>query len=347
MAIVAVPVWTPVPPFPQLSERRLGTYNSKAYAFANHISSVFMAELGALVTSAYDNAMWAQDRAAAAQAQAVIATAQADLAMGYRNTANNAASTATTKRDEAVNAASTATTKRDEAVNAAAAAVPAAAEATQARADALAAAAAAQVFATQQLKATSASNLVPGAGPKTFMVEPGRSFVKGMYLVATSTGAAVNQMSGPVDSYDGATGALALLVDAFTGTAARADWVIGVAASASTGLQSLHRGAYLREANGGTLVTNKRYGIWTGGGAIAMNMPALADCAGGDEILLGNLDGTWAATNFTINCPANVRFINSANGDESTLVCNTNKVQGIRLLCTFKDASRARWAVMF
>lgn len=235
MAIAAVPAYTAVPPFPQLSERRLGTYNSKAYAFATHMSSVFMAELGALVTCAYENALWAQDRAAAAQAQAVIATAQADLAMGYRNTANNAASTATTKRDEAVNAASTATTKRDEAVNAAAAAVPAAATATQARADALAAAAAAQVFATQQLKATSASNLVPGAGPKTFMVEPGRSFVKGMYLVATSTGAAVNQMSGPVDSYDGATGALALLVDAFTGTAARADWVIGVAVPSSGG----------------------------------------------------------------------------------------------------------------
>ncbi len=233
MPLVAVPQWTPVPQFPQLSERRLGTYNSKAYAFANHMSSVFMAELGLLVTSAYDNAMWAQDRAAAAQAQAVIATAQADLAMGYRNTANNAASTATTKRDEAVNAASTATTKRNEAVDAAAAAVPAAQTATQARADALAAAAAAQVFATQQLKASSTSNVVPGPGIKTFMVEPGRSFVKGMYLVATSTGAAINQMLGPVDSYDGATGALALAVDSFTGTSARADWVIGVAVAAT------------------------------------------------------------------------------------------------------------------
>ncbi len=233
MPIVAVPEWTPVPPFPQLSERRLGTYNSKAYAFASHMSSVFMDELGLLVTSAYDNALWAQDRAAVAQAQAVIATAQADLAMGYRNTANNAAATATAKRDEAVDAASTATTKRDESVNAAALAVPAAVEAGQARDQAQAAAAQAQVFATQQLKASSTTSLTPGAGSKTFAVEAGRSFVAGMYLVATSSGAPANKMSGAVVSYDVATGALVLSVDAFAGAAARADWVIGVAASPS------------------------------------------------------------------------------------------------------------------
>jgi hypothetical protein len=204
-----------------------------AYAFASHMSSVFMDELGLLVTSAYENALWAQDRAAQAQAQAVIATAQADLAMGYRNTANNAAATATTKRDEAVDAAGIATTKRDEAVNAAAAAVPAAAAATQARDDAQAAAAQAEVFATQQLKASSATSLTPGAGSKSFTIEAGRSFVAGMYLVATSSGAPANKMSGSVVSYDGATGALELLVDAFAGTATRADWVIGVAVPSS------------------------------------------------------------------------------------------------------------------
>jgi len=199
------------------------------------MSSVFMDELGLLVTSAYDNALWAQDRAAVAQAQAVIATAQADLAMGYRNTANNAAATATAKRDEAVDAASTATTKRDESVNAAALAVPAAVEAGQARDQAQAAAAQAQVFATQQLKASSTTSLTPGAGSKTFAVEAGRSFVAGMYLVATSSGAPANKMSGAVVSYDVATGALELLVDAFAGTATRADWVIGVAVPSSGG----------------------------------------------------------------------------------------------------------------
>lgn len=235
MPIAAVPAWTPVPPFPQLSERRLGTYNTKAFNFATHMSTVFMQELGLLVQSAYDNALWAQDRAALAQQQAQVATTQADLAMGYRNTANNAAATATTKRDEAVNAAATATTKRDEAVNAAAAAVPAAATATQARADALAAAAQAQVFATEQLKASSTTNLTPGVGNKAFAVEASRSFVAGMYLVATSAGAPTNKMSGYVASYDMATGALVLAVDTFAGSAARADWVIGVAVPTSAG----------------------------------------------------------------------------------------------------------------
>ena len=226
MPIVAVPVWTPVPPFPQLSERRLGTYNSKAYAFASHMSSVFMDELGLLVTCAYQNALWAQDRAA-------LAVQEADLAMGYRNTATSAAATATAKRDEAVEAASTATAKRDDAVAAAEAAVPAAATATQARAEAVAAAAQAQIFATQQLKASSTTSLTPGAGSKTFAVEAGRSFVTGMYLVATSSGAPANKMSGTVVSYDSVTGALVIAVDAFAGAAARADWVIGVAAAPS------------------------------------------------------------------------------------------------------------------
>lgn len=226
---VAPPAPATVPPFPALGS---ANFNEEAYNNGAAMPGV-MENISQQVQAAYTNALSAKEKAEAAALSQSAATDQADLAMGYRNTANNAAATATTKRDEAVNAASTATTKRNEAVDAAAAAVPAAQTATQARADALAAAAAAQVFATQQLKASSTSNLVPGAGPKTFMVEPGRSFVKGMYLVATSTGAAVNQMSGPVDGYDGATGALTLAVDTFTGTAARADWVIGVAVAAT------------------------------------------------------------------------------------------------------------------
>lgn len=323
------------------------TFDAAYEAFNAWEKNQLQPQANALASNVFNNAQEAVTAANTAITKAGEATTAASTATTKAGEASASAATASTKASEASTSASTANSAASTASSAAGTATTAAGTATTKAAEASASAAQAQVFATQQLKATSASNLVPGAGPKTFMVEPGRSFVKGMYLVATSTGAAVNQMSGSVDSYDGATGALALLVDAFTGTAARADWVIGVAASASTGLQSLHRGAYLREANGGTLVTNKRYGIWTGGGALAMNMPALADCAGGDEILLGNLDGTWAATNFTINCPANVRFINSANGEESTLVCNTNKVQGIRLLCTIKDASRARWAVMF
>lgn len=54
---------------------------------------------------------------------------------------------------------------------------------------------------------------------QTFAVEVGRSFVAGMYLVATSSGAPANKMSGTVVSYDGSTGALVITVDAFAGAA--------------------------------------------------------------------------------------------------------------------------------
>lgn len=112
-------------------------------------------------------------------------------------------------------------------------------------------------------------------------------------------------------------------------------------------LQSLNRGAYLREANNGTLVTNARYGIWTGGGAITMNMPALANCVNGDEILLGNLHHTWGATAFTINCPANVVFKSPSGAVDSQLVCKTNDLQGVRLYCVWNDGSQATWNVLF
>ncbi len=50
-----------------------------------------------------------------------------------------------------------------------------------------------------------------------------------MYLVATSTSDPATSMSGYVQSYDAATGALVIGVDKFAGVA-KADWVIGVAA---------------------------------------------------------------------------------------------------------------------
>ena len=282
-----------------------------------------------------------------AASAASTATAQADLAMGYRNTAGNHATAAGQSRDAAANAAETATQQaaladtarqltqqardttyqyRQDALGANEAAGLAKLAAQAARDQAL-------VFATQQLKATSTSNHTPGSGPKTFMVETGRSFVKGMYLGATSSGAPAIRMGGYVDSYDGATGALAMLIDAYEGTAARADWVIGVAVPASINLQS------------GTLLVNKRYGIWTGGGPVAMNLPTLANCAAGDEIVLANALATWGSNAFTVNCPANVIFKKDDGASDSTLVCDTNAVQVITLFCAWHDGSQAHWTI--
>jgi hypothetical protein len=127
-------------------------------------------------------------------------------------------------------------------------------------------------------------------------------------------------------------------------------WVKAVGSdeiSSLVSLTTLNRGAYLRETNNGTLAVNKRYGIWTGGGAITMNMPTLENCANGDEILLGNLHHTWGAAAFTINCPANVVLKTPAGANDSQLVCNTNDLQGIRLYCVWNDGSQATWNVLF
>ena len=95
----------------------------------------------------------------------------------------------------------------------------------------------AEVFATQQIKGSSTTSVTPGAGAKSFVIEPSRSFVTGMYVVATSQADPATQMSGPVQSYNPATGDLVIAVDVFAGSAARSDWVIGVAApGAATGL---------------------------------------------------------------------------------------------------------------
>ncbi|WP_232240401.1 hypothetical protein [Delftia sp. HK171] len=86
------------------------------------------------------------------------------------------------------------------------------------------------MFATQQIKGSSTTSVTPGAGAKTFTIEASRSFVTGMYVVATSTSDPATQMSGYVQSYNLTTGALVIGVDMYSGTVAKADWVIGVAA---------------------------------------------------------------------------------------------------------------------
>jgi hypothetical protein len=93
----------------------------------------------------------------------------------------------------------------------------------------------AEVFATQQLKGSSTTSVTPGAGAKSFVIEASRSFVVGMYLVATSQSDPNTRMSGYVQSYNGTSGALTLTVDAFSGSAPKADWVIGVAARSADG----------------------------------------------------------------------------------------------------------------
>lgn len=209
------------------------TFDAAYEAFNAWEKNQLQPQANALASNVFNNAQESVAAATTATTKAGEASASASTATTKASEASASASTASTKASEASASASTASTAASTASSAAGTATTAAGTATTKAAEASVSAAQAQVFATQQLKASSTTSLTPGAGSKTFAVEAGRSFVAGMYLVATSSGAPANKMSGTVVSYDVATGALVLSVDAFAGAAARADWVIGVAASPS------------------------------------------------------------------------------------------------------------------
>lgn len=188
----------------------------------------------ALAQNVYQNALETQTNADEATADAANAAASQAAAAASQAAAASSASSASASASAAAGSAGAANTS---AVNAASSASAANTSATNAASSATAAQAArdqAQIFATQQLKASSTTSLTPGAGNKTFTIEAGRSFVAGMYLVVTSSGAPSNKMSGYVVSYDSPTGVLVLAVDAVSGSTVRADWVIGVAAPGSS-----------------------------------------------------------------------------------------------------------------
>lgn len=86
-----------VPPYPALGSP---TFNQDAYAVGSEMPSV-VDGINDLAGSAFTNATAAYENASSAASSASTATTQADLAMGYRNTANAAATTAIDKAAEA------------------------------------------------------------------------------------------------------------------------------------------------------------------------------------------------------------------------------------------------------
>ena len=191
----------------------------------------------------YDNALIAYTSGQASQQSAGQSAASAITAGTHAGTASSKAAEASASAGQSAASAATsgqhATTSGQHAVNSATARAGSEAArdtsvaARNASAEARDASRAyrdqAQTFATQQLRASSTTSVAPSAGSKTFVIEPSRSFVPGMYLVATSQGDLGTTMSGFVQSYNVITGALVLSVDMYKGSAARADWTIGVA----------------------------------------------------------------------------------------------------------------------
>lgn len=261
------------------------TFDAAYEAFNAWEKNQLQPQANALAANVFNNATEAADAATTALTKAGEATTAASTATTKAGEASASAATASTKASEASTSASTANSAASTASSAAGTATTAASTAVTKAAEASASAAQAQVFATQQLKASSTTSLTPGAGSKTFAVEAGRSFVAGMYLVATSSGAPANKMSGTVVSYDVATGSLVLSVDAFAGAAARADWVIGVAASPS--------GQATPYADTSTATTAVPYGRYRLTASLDLTLPPAP--TDGDWVDVVNTSGTTTA----------------------------------------------------
>lgn len=228
-----------VPPYPALGAPN---FNQMAYDVGTGMPGV-VSGLNAIAAAARECALASRAYAQSgdgsrqqAEAAAAAATAKAGEALGSASAASGSASAASGSAGAAAGSASTASTQAGIATAQAGNANTARLASEAARDASVAARDAAQgyrdqaeVFASGQLKGSSTTSVTPGAGAKSFAIEPSRSFVTGMYLVATSTSDPATSMSGYVQSYDAATGALVIGVDKFAGVA-KADWVIGVAA---------------------------------------------------------------------------------------------------------------------
>jgi len=243
MTDIVIPDIPPVPVVPPYPALGAPNFNQMAYAVGIGMPGV-VSGLNAI-------ALAARQCALAARADALAVAAYVGVAQG-------AAGTATAKAGEAAMSAAASDAAKGASIAAAGASIESAeasAGSAQESEDARIAAIAAregaeraqsgteelkaetkifrdqaEVFASSQLKGSSSTSIVPGAGAKALAMEPSRSFVAGMYVIASSLSDLGSWMSGRVQSYDMGTGDLVIGVDAYAGAAAKADWVIGVAA---------------------------------------------------------------------------------------------------------------------
>lgn len=239
-SIVPTPAAPTVPIYPALGS---AAFNQEAYAYGTAMPSVSLRiwEIGRSseinATASYEWAMASTDLRDQAQAAAGTSVAKAGEAAASAAASAGSATAASTSEGNAAGSATSASGSATAAAGSATGAAGFATAANTAKTGAEAARDAAQgfrdqaaVFATQQIKGSSTTSVTPGAGAKSFTIEASRSFVTGMYVVATSTSDPATSMSGYVQSYNLSTGALVIGVDMYAGSSAKADWVIGVAA---------------------------------------------------------------------------------------------------------------------
>jgi len=108
MAITPVPPLTDIPPFPALSDRAAGNYNSKAFEFGTHMAENFNDEILAVASSVMQNAQAAELSASNVSEIAGNAGVSAMEALAYRDQ-SQAARDAARNFSTAVNATSATT----------------------------------------------------------------------------------------------------------------------------------------------------------------------------------------------------------------------------------------------
>jgi len=123
--------------------------------------------------------------------------------------ANALATDVTAKQATASDAATTATTKAAEA-----------------------AASAVSAIMSPSTHASSLTSIAMAVGEISFIVEIGKNFVPGMWVVITSSISVQDWMHGQITAYDSYTGDITVLVSICNGTATAAEWTITLSAPA-------------------------------------------------------------------------------------------------------------------
>ncbi len=167
-------------------------FDAEFEAFNLYLKDQFRPGVNALANNVFDNAVEAAASAAAASSNGAAAVALANAA------ATAAATSASTASGHASAAAASAAT----AVNAPA------------------------------TTATSTTSLLIGTGAKSLVIQPGKAFVVGHWLVI---GSATASMVARVLAHNSSTGALDVTVSSFTGTGTESAWNVAISGPAAAG----------------------------------------------------------------------------------------------------------------
>lgn len=170
--------------------------------------------------------------------------------------------------------------------------------------------------------ATSSSSVSISIASKSFVIQTGKAYVPGMFMIAYNSGS--NWMFGQVTAYNSGTGDLTLNVTKISGSGTYTSWQLSLSSPNQTQGSSL----CLRVNTSGSILTGITYLVDTSAGAVSLTLPSMS--ATGypsvtteqQQVAFVDLKGTFATNNLTI-IPATGQQIMLQPANE-TMVCNIN-----------------------